>query len=236
MNNSGAFLPGSVETVVRRDAPGPRYRNPLLAGAMYALGIIDSQGGGIRKMFETQRQRYFPLPDYDLAEYGYVEVTIHGRLFGEAYPRLLMERPDLDLEQVMLLDRVQKGLPISHEAHLQLEADGLVHGAHLHHVVADPVLDVTAPSVEGTRSGLSHQHYVDMVVGVVVEHGPVGRAEINEVLMPELPTELTDDQKRIKVQNLIQEARKSGRIVNRGSRHRPVWVSGRSGRTGEDSL
>ena len=63
----------------------------------------------------------------------------------------------------MLLDRVQKGLPISPEDHLHLEAERLVHGAHLHHVVADPVLDVAAPSVESTRSRLSHQHYVDMV-------------------------------------------------------------------------
>ncbi len=229
VNNAGAFLPGSVETVVRRDAPGPRYRNPLLAGAMYALGIIDSQGGGIRKMFETQRRRFFPLPDYDLAEYGYVEVTIHGRLFGEAYPRLLLERPDMDLEKVMLLDRVQKGLPISSDAHLRLEAEGLLHGAHPHHVVADPILDVTAPNPEGTQSALTHQHYVDMVVGVVVEHGPVGRSEIEEVLLPELPNELTDEQKRTRVRNLLQMARQAGRIVNAGSRSRPAWVhAGRS--------
>lgn len=224
VNNAGGFLPGSVETAVRRNAPGLRYRNPLLANAMYALGIIDSQGGGIRKMFETQQQRFFPLPDYDLAEYGYVEVTIHGRLFGEAYPRLLMERPDLSLEQVMLLDRVQKGLPTSAKAHLRLEAEGLVHGAHPHHVVADPNLDVTAPSPEGTQSGLSHQHYVDMVVNMVVKHGPVGRAEIEEILVPEFPDELTDEQKHTKVRNLIQAARQAGRIVNAGSRSGPAWV------------
>ena len=235
VNNAGAFLPGNVETAVRRNAPGPRYRNPLLANAMYALGIIDSQGGGIRKMFETQQQRFFPLPDYDLAEYGYVEVTIHGRLFGEAYPRLLMERPDLRLEQVMLLDRVQKGLPISPEAHLQLEAEGLVQGVHPHHVVSDPILDVTAPSPESTRSALSRQQYVDLIVSVVVNRGPVGRAEIDEVLVPELPADLTDDQKRIKVQNLIQEARKSGRITNSGSRRHPLWVSGRTKHNGGES-
>ena len=175
-------------------------------------------------MFETQRKRFFPLPDYDLAEYNYVKVTIHGRLFGEAYPRLLLERPDLDLEQVMLLDRVQKGLPISPDAHLQLEAEGLVHGAHPHHVVADPILDVTAPNPEGTQAALTHQHYVDMVVGVVVEHGPVGRSEIEEILLRELPGELTDEQKRTRVRNLLQMARQAGRIVNAGSRSRPAWV------------
>lgn len=229
VNNAGAFVPGDVETVLRRNAPEIRYRNPLLARVMYELGVIDTQGGGIRKMFETQRERFFPLPDYNLDKDGYVEVTIHGRLFGEAYSRLLMERPDLTLEQVMLLDKVQKGRPVSIVAHMELEAEGLVRGAHPHPVVADPNLDVTAPSAMLTPKRLSnHQYYVDLVVSVVVKKGPVGRKEIDEVLMRELPADLTDEQKRIKIQNLIQEARKSGRIVNRGSRSRPVWVSGPS--------
>ena len=115
-----------------------------------------------------------------------MEVTIPGRLFGEAYPRLLMERPDLALEQVILLDRVQKERPISPEAHLELEAEGLIRGAHPHHEIADPNLDVTAPSagiisIDGPTPGLGHQHYVDLVVSVVVERGPVGRAAIEKV-------------------------------------------------------
>ncbi len=146
VNNAGAFLPGDVENGDPPKRTGDSLSEPLLAGAMYAFGVIESQGGGIRKMFETQRERFFPLSDYDLAEYGYVEVTIHGRLFGESYSRLLMERPDLDLEQVMLLNKVQKGLPISPKAHLELEAEGLVRGSHPHHEVTDPNLDVTAPS------------------------------------------------------------------------------------------
>lgn len=229
VSNAGAFLPGDVETAIRLHAPEIRYRNPLLARVMYALGVIESQGGGIRKMFQTQRDRFFPLPDYNLDKHGLVEVTIHGRLFEEAYSRLLMERPDLTLEQVILLDKVQKGLPISIEAHMELEAKGLVRGAHPHPVVADPNLDVTAPSATVTPKRLvNYQYYVDLVVSVVVKKGPVGRKEIDEVLMRELPADLTDEQKQIKVQNLIQAARKSGRIVNRGSRGRPAWVSGPS--------
>lgn len=48
------LLPGNVETATRRDAPGIRYQNPLLADAMYALGVIGAQGGGIRKMFAAR--------------------------------------------------------------------------------------------------------------------------------------------------------------------------------------
>ena len=49
------LLPGDVETVIRQDAPQALYRNPFLADAMVELNLIDSQGGGIKRMFETQR-------------------------------------------------------------------------------------------------------------------------------------------------------------------------------------
>ena len=97
---------------------------------------------------------------------------------------------------------------------------------------------MTAPSADigpdGSTPALSHQHYVDLVVGVVADRGPVGRSDIAEVLEGQLPADLTDEQKRVKGQNLIQEARKSGRIVNRGSRRRPAWVSSRPSATAGD--
>ena len=75
VTNVGDFLPGDVETVIRQDAPQAIYRNPFLADAMVELNLIDTQGGGIKRMFETQRRRWFPLPDYDLSDPGQVEVV-----------------------------------------------------------------------------------------------------------------------------------------------------------------
>lgn len=57
ITNVGEFLPGSVESVIEQDAPQAIYRNRFLATAMVELGLIDTQGGGIKKMFETQRRR-----------------------------------------------------------------------------------------------------------------------------------------------------------------------------------
>ncbi len=81
---------------------GPLYRNPFLADAMVELNLIDTQGGGIKRMFETQRRRSFPLPDYDLSDPGEVRVGLAGRVLDERYTRLLMERTDLDLMEVIL--------------------------------------------------------------------------------------------------------------------------------------
>lgn len=68
VTNVGDFLPGDVEAVIWQNAPQANYRNPFLADAMVELNLIDTQGGGIKRMFETQRRRSFPLLDYDLTD------------------------------------------------------------------------------------------------------------------------------------------------------------------------
>ena len=225
LNNVGDFLPGDIETVIRQDAPQAIYRNPFLADAMVELNLIDTQGGGIKRMFDTQRRRFFPLPDYDLNQTGSVAVSIHGRILDEYYTRLLMERTDLNLTQAMLLDHVQKGLRIGREDHRYLKASGLVEGRYPNLVVAGSVAKATGDAGRHIRErGFDKQYYLDLTIALVKEHGPVGRKEIDQALMPKLPDRLTDKQKNRKVQNLIQELRRSGLIVNQGTRSQPAWV------------
>jgi ATP-dependent DNA helicase RecG len=63
-SNDGAFIPESIEQVIKSDAPESRYRNPFLANAMVNLNMIDTTGSGIKRMFGIQRQKFFPMPDY----------------------------------------------------------------------------------------------------------------------------------------------------------------------------
>lgn len=39
-----------MEAVIDQDAPLEIYRNPYLAEAMVSLNMIDTQGGGIKRM------------------------------------------------------------------------------------------------------------------------------------------------------------------------------------------
>jgi ATP-dependent DNA helicase RecG len=223
--NVGDFLPGDVETVIRQDAPQAIYRNPFLADAMVELNLIDTQGGGIKRMFETQRQRSFPLPDYDLGNPTQVAVTLAGRILDERYTRLLMERTDLALADVMLLDRVQRGRPIGRDEHRRLKSAGLVEGRYPNLIVAGAVAKATGEAARHIRErGFDQQYYLDLILAMVREHGPVGREEIDQLLLAKLPDRLTEVQKRRKINNLIQKLRRSGNILNRGSRHRPAWV------------
>ena len=224
VTNVGDFLPGDIETVIRQDAPQALYRNPFLADAMVELNLIDTQGGGIKRMFETQRRRSFPLPDYDLGKPGEVAVALTGRILDERYTRLLMERTDLDLGQVMLLDRVQKGQRISRDDHRRLKKAGLVEGRYPNLIVAGAVAKAAGEAGRHIRErGFEKQYYLDLILALVTEHGPVERKDVDEVLVPKLPDRLSEEQKRRKVRNLLQELRRSGQIVNLGSRSRPQW-------------
>ncbi len=128
--NLGNFIPGSVRKVIEENWPPEYYRNPFLSNAMVNLNMIDTIGGGIRKMFLTQQQRFFPMPDYDLSQKDRVVVRISGKILDENYTRLLMEKTDLDLNTVMLLDRVQKKISISKDEHKYLRKVKLTEGRY----------------------------------------------------------------------------------------------------------
>jgi len=226
LTNVGDFLPGDIETVIRQDAPQSFYRNNFLSDAMVELNLIDTQGGGIKRMFETQRRRSFPLPDYDLTKPGSVTVNLNGRILDERYTRLLLERTDLDLEQVILLDRVQKGLSIERSEHRKLKNAGLVEGRYPNLIVTDLVAKATGKIGEHIlERGFDNRYYKDLILEVVNEHGPVSRKDIDNVLLEKLPDRLNLQQKRNKVHNLLQDLRLSGKIINRGTRARPAWIS-----------
>ena len=223
--NVGDFLPGDIETVIQQDAPQVIYRNPFLVDAMVELNMIDTQGGGIKRMFEMQWRRSFPLPDYDLTEAQRVKVNISGRIIDERYTKLMMERSDLDLRQVILLDRVQKRQSISRDEHRLLKAAGLVEGRYPNLMVAGVVARAIGDTGRHIRErGFDKQYYLDLILVLVREHGPVVRKEVDEVLVPKLPDRLTEKQKGRKVHNLMQELRRSGRIINQGTRAHPRWV------------
>jgi ATP-dependent DNA helicase RecG len=224
LSNMGGFLPGSVETVIRQDAPLEIYRNPFLSEAMVNLNMIDTQGGGIKRMFQTQRRRFFPLPDYDLSNPERVAVEIPGRILDERYTRLLMANTDLDLGTIMLLDRVQKRQRITQEEHRRLKTSKLVEGRYPHLLVAAQVAAATGEKVKHIRDrGFDNRYYRDLILDLIGKHQPVSREEINELILDKLPEVLNEDQKMDKIHNLVSSL--SGkRIRNIGSRRTPQWV------------
>lgn len=215
-SNPGSFIPGSVERVIHSDAPESRYRNKFLADAMVELNMIDTIGSGIRKMFIIQKQRYFPLPEYDFDK-NRVQVTITGRVVDIKYARKLAEVPDLTLDDIMLLDRVQKNKALTAEQAKHLRKQGLIEGRKPNFHISARVANHSGDKAQYIRNrGLSDQHYKQLICEYIEQFGKAKRLDINNLLLDKLPDVLDESQKTHKVKNLLQALKKEGLIELEG--------------------
>lgn len=223
--NAGNFFPGSVEKVIQQNVP-QRHRNIFLAEAMFNLGMIDIIGSGIRKMFTIQKERFFPLPDYDLTQSEKVTVRIQGSVLNENYTQLLISNPDMNLSTVILLDKVQKNIEISKEEHRFLKSRKLVEGRYPNLFVSSQIAAATKEKAKHIKfRGFDKKYYQYMIIAFIKKNSSANRQEIDELILNKLPDNLTVIQKKTKVNNILSELScKLHRIKNVGSTKDPRWV------------
>ena len=223
--NRGDFIPESVQNVIERDMPPDRYRNPFLAGAMVELKMIDTIGSGIKRMFRVQRDRNFPMPDYDLNEEGVVRVTIPGRVIDERYTRMLIERRDLTLMDVIALDKIQKGYSITPEDRTVLRKKKLIEGRHPNLYVSESVaveIDTRADYIR--KRSFDKAYFKDMIVAYLQTYHEAERANIEDLLLDKVSDALNENQKRRFIKDLLQEMRIEGTIMTIGKTRSAKWV------------
>jgi len=225
-SNLGSFIPGSIENVIKQNYPIEKLRNPFLTAAMVNLNMIDTIGAGIVRMFNYQKNRYFPLPDYDLMQNDRVIVKIHGKILDENYTRLLLMKTDLDLNTVILLDKVQKKIKITKEEHQYLRKQKLTEGRYPNIYVADHIASITGEKVKYIKDkGFDKKYYQDLIIAFIEKHGSATREEINLLILDKLPEILTEKQKKKSINNLLSEmSKRVGIIKNIGSTKISKWV------------
>ncbi|MBY0362235.1 MAG: putative DNA binding domain-containing protein [Phreatobacter sp.] len=224
LENQGEFFEGTPEDYVLEERVPHRYRNPFLTQAMTELNMIDHMGYGIQDIFRRQRQRFFPLPDFDLSAPQVVRLTIHGRVVDPAYSLLLMQQTGLPLADVLALDRVQKRLPITDEAIRHLRLSNLIDGRKPNIHVSATVAAATADKAAYIRTrAQDDEHYAKLVIDYLRNFEQASRSEIDKLLTDKLSDALTGEQKQDKIGNLLTKMRRQGRIQNTGTRGRPVW-------------
>ncbi|WP_397379636.1 RNA-binding domain-containing protein [Pseudomonas sp.] len=215
-SNPGAFIPGSVEQVIQADAPESRYRNRFLTDAMVNLNMIDTIGSGIRKMFLIQKNRFFPLPEYQL-EQNRVQVTITGRVLDISYARKLAELPNLALDDIILLDRVQKQKSLSDTQARHLKAQGLIEGRKPNfHISAQVARHSDDLAQYILNRGIDDTHYKRLICELIQQSGSAKRSAIDKLLVDKLPDVLDIQQKANKIKNLLQALKKQGVIEPKG--------------------
>jgi ATP-dependent DNA helicase RecG len=227
--NLGDFLPGSVEEVIHRDAPPAYYRNRMLADAMVNFNMIDTIGSGIRRMFRVQRERNFPMPDFDLSSPRRVEVRIPGRILDERYTRILMTKTDLTLPEVIALDKVQKKKSLSDEEFNTLKKKKLVEGRRPNLFVSAEIAAITESKVDYIRNlPLEKEHYKNLITRYLETFGEAKRADIDRLLLDKLSEAFNDRQKGIFVRNLLQEMKRDGTIRAVGANRWVKWSLSKS--------
>ena len=222
--NEGMFFEGQPGDYLEGNRVPRKYRNPFLAQAMAELNMIDTMGFGIHDMYARQAKRYFPMPDYDLSEASAVRLTIYGGVVDPAYSRLLIQKTDLPLADILALDRVQKKLPLPDEAITRLRRAGLIEGRKPNLYVSAKVAKATSDKVDYIRTrAQDDEFYAKLLTDYLEKFGQATRSEIDKLLMDKLSDGLSPEQKRNKISNLVTKLRRRGRIHNSGSRGHPIW-------------
>lgn len=211
--NVGSFYDGAYEDYVEGKKTPGRYRNQFLCNAMVNLKMVDSQGFGIHDMYQHQRDRFLPMPDYDRSNESHVILEIPGQVINREYSETLMENGSLDLLTVVLLDRVQKGKPLTKDAVKKLRIQKLIEGRSPNVIISRKVAGITHQEAEYTDlSGFDDQWYRDLIIKALKDHGKLRRADFDKLLIPKLPGILSESQKKSKVGNLLTSLRVEGKI------------------------
>ena len=224
-DNAGNFFEGMPEEYCLGKKTPKHYRNPWLVNAMHNLGMIDRLGYGIHSLYVSQRNRFFPLPDYILSNPQEVVMHMYGETIDENYSKLLIERRDLSLSQVTLLDKVQKKESISDESANFLRKEKLIEGRKPNYFVGKEISQATEKKAEYSKNkAFNKQQYFEWILKSIHEHGSMSRKDIDELLWNMLPAWMNAEQKSNRVKNLLTELRINEKIVNEGSDKNSVWI------------
>lgn len=207
--NGGSFFPGTLQNALKMHGPQRHFRNECLCQAMVHFNMIDTVGRGIKKMFNEQRRRHFPMPDYVInATNKEVAVRIYGNVINERYTQLLKNDNTLTLQDCIMLDAVQKGRVIDEGAALNLLKRGLIEGETPNYLISLGVAKATHQLSGYTRQkGLDKTKLKYMVLQLLHNAGNEGlkREVVYDYLKDVLPISKTEEQQLRIVGRLLGE-------------------------------
>ena len=221
-SNAGNFIPGTLENALANEEPQAYFRNECLCRAMVDFNMIDTVSRGIKKMFNEQWRRHFPMPDYDIdAENRKVSVRIYGNEINEQYTNLLKTNKSLTLWDCISLDSIQKGRSIHEEIAQNLLSRGLIEGETPNYTISLGIAKATRQLQDYTKQkGLDKEKIKQMVLQYLKNAGSEGakRDGIYEYVKDVLPQAKTRE----------QQLRLLGDVLNALSVDKLIYTKGRT--------
>ena len=197
-SNAGSFIPGTLENALTNEEPQAYFRNECLCRAMVDFNMIDTVSRGIKKMFNEQWRRHFPMPDYEIdAKNRKVSVRIYGNEINKQYTNLLKTNDSLTLWDCISLDAVQKGRTIHEDVAQDLLNRGLIEGEAPNYTISLGIAKATRQLQGYTRQkGLDKEKIKQMILQYLKNAGTDGakRDSIYEYVKDVMPQVKTHEQ------------------------------------------
>lgn len=204
-DNAGDFIPESIDSLIVSESPPKIYRNPFLTKAMREINMIDTIGSGIKRVYKTQKERFFPLPSYSFDNHS-VKVELYGRIVDMKYANILAQHTELTLQEIILLDKIQKKK--THELNKQgvqeLKKKGFIEGRYPNVFIGSNVSWKIGKQTEYMKlKGFDDEYYSQMILEYLEKYKKAHKQEIKDLLWNKLPDILTEEQKEDKIRNLL---------------------------------
>lgn len=230
-SNKGSFIPKTIEKVLKNKGPQSEYRNTCLAHGMVHFNMIDTVGRGIPKMFNEQRRRFFPMPEYEIDTGNKsVSVTIYGISSNDEYTDLLKSDSSLSLMECLWLDAVRRHKPITKEAAKHLKERNLIEGKAPRYNIALSVAQKAQQVGHYTKeTGLKKDAMVKLVLQLASNAGTAGfrRSDVFELLEQSLPAQMNKTQKLNYITNMLKSMQASGWLTTNDTGKR--WIITKEG-------
>ena len=196
-SNAGSFIPGTLENALTNEEPQAYFRNECLCRAMVDFNIY-TVSRGIKKMFNEQWRRHFPMPDYEIdAKNRKVSVRIYGNEINKQYTNLLKTNDSLTLWDCISLDAVQKGRTIHEDVAQNLLNRGLIEGEAPNYTISLGIAKATNQLQGYTKQkGLDKEKMKQMILQYLKNAGTDGakRDSIYEYIKDVMPQVKTHEQ------------------------------------------
>lgn len=215
-SNAGTFYPGTLENALDTLKQQKFYRNECLCKGMVSFNMIDTVSSGIQTIFYKQKERHFPMPDYEINEnVPEVNVKIYGRLIDEKYVELLKRDSSLSLKECIWLDAIQKGRPVTDEALRILKRKRLIEGHKPNYIISQSVAQKTHQLPEYTKQkGLDRAKLINMLQQIIEngEESGILLNDIYEYMKDTLPSTKSVEAKKRTLRYLLQHLKERGVI------------------------
>ncbi|MCT4663777.1 MAG: hypothetical protein N4A45_00925 [Flavobacteriales bacterium] len=171
--------------------------------------MIDTIGSGIKRMFIIQKNKYFPLPDYDILS-SQVQVKITGKVLDIKYARKIAQMPDLTLNDITLLDKVSKQKSLTDSEITFLRSKKLIEGRKPNFHISSKVAKVSGEKAKYIKQkGFDDEYYEKLIIEYLKKFTTATSSDFKKLLSDKFPDILSDKQKEEKRRNMLQKLKRN---------------------------